>query len=208
MFEDSTFESTGRIRTRSRRWMIATFAINGSVLLALILIPLIYPEALPNKLMNILLTAPPPPTASQPPKAELAHAFRGERQLTDLGLTIPTRIPITINNSQGQETAPGGPTMLTMDQGGLGIPGGDPFRHSAQPVVQPAPRPTAPAHISSGVAAGLLILKVQPQYPPLGKPSALKAQSIFKPLFRSPAPLRISVSSRARPCSNRQPSMP
>jgi len=43
MFEDSTFESTGRIRTRSRHWMLASFALNGSVLLALIVIPLIFP---------------------------------------------------------------------------------------------------------------------------------------------------------------------
>ena len=29
MFEDSTFESTGIIHTRSRRWMIAAFAFNA-----------------------------------------------------------------------------------------------------------------------------------------------------------------------------------
>ena len=48
MFEDSTFESMGTIRTRSRGWMLATLALNGSILLALILIPLIYPQALPR----------------------------------------------------------------------------------------------------------------------------------------------------------------
>ena len=53
MFEDSTFESTGRIHTRSRGWMIATFAFNASILLALILIPLIYPEALPQIAMRV-----------------------------------------------------------------------------------------------------------------------------------------------------------
>ena len=49
MFEDSTFESTGRIRTRSRGWMMAAFLFNGSILMALVLIPLIYPEALPRQ---------------------------------------------------------------------------------------------------------------------------------------------------------------
>ena len=48
MFEDSTFESAGRIHTGSRNWMVATFALNSSVLLALILIPLMYPQALPR----------------------------------------------------------------------------------------------------------------------------------------------------------------
>jgi protein TonB len=168
MFEDSTFESTGRIRTRSRRWMLATFALNGSVLLAFIVIPLIFPEALPSRFMSILLTAPLPPAAPNPlPRQETSRAFHGQRQLTDLGLTIPTRIPPTIARFDRPEPSPDG--QLTMDQGGPGIPGGDPFRHSSQPVVQPAPKPQGPAHISSGVAAGLLIQKVIPQYSALQK---------------------------------------
>ena len=48
MFEDSTFESGGRIKTKSGRWMMFTGIINGSILVLLILIPLIYPEALPR----------------------------------------------------------------------------------------------------------------------------------------------------------------
>ena len=68
MFEDSTFESTGRIRTRSRGWMIAALILNSSILLALILIPLIYPEALPSQAMFFLMEVPPPPTA--PPLVE------------------------------------------------------------------------------------------------------------------------------------------
>ena len=48
MFEDSTFESAKRIKTKSGRWMLLTGGINGAILLLLILIPLIYPEALPT----------------------------------------------------------------------------------------------------------------------------------------------------------------
>ncbi len=58
MFEDSTFESTGRIHTRSRGWMIAASAFNGSILLALVLIPLIYPQALPRMAMPFLMEVP------------------------------------------------------------------------------------------------------------------------------------------------------
>jgi protein TonB len=167
MFEDSTFESTGRIRTRSRGWMLLTFALNGSVLLALILIPLIYPEALPSRLMSILLTVPPPPPApTEPTRQEPARAFHGQRQLTELGLTVPTRIPTTIARTQGPEAAPG--DTISMDQGS-GIPGGSTFSSSAPATVRPAPRPSGPAHISSGVAAGLLIQKTLPQYPPIAR---------------------------------------
>jgi len=61
MFEDSTFESGGRIKTKSKYWMMVTLITNGSILVLLILIPLIYPEALPKEAMATLLVAPPPP---------------------------------------------------------------------------------------------------------------------------------------------------
>jgi hypothetical protein len=48
MFEDSTFESASRIKTKSGRWMLVTGCINVAILILLILIPLIYPEALPT----------------------------------------------------------------------------------------------------------------------------------------------------------------
>ena len=93
MFEDSTFESNGKIRTRSRRWMLVTFALNASVLLALILIPLIYPEALPRMASIMLMEAPAPlPETPRPvhvpPNAVLVH--------TDFNLNVlvvPSRIP-------------------------------------------------------------------------------------------------------------------
>ena len=65
MFEDSTFESAGRIRTRSRRWMIAAFTFNASIVLAFVLVPLLYLEALPRQEIAILITVPPAP-AQQP----------------------------------------------------------------------------------------------------------------------------------------------
>ena len=49
MFEDSMFESAGKIKTKSKYWMIATAILNASVVITLVLIPLIYPEALPTR---------------------------------------------------------------------------------------------------------------------------------------------------------------
>ena len=66
MFEDSTFESAGRINkaSKSKYWMMVTFITNGSVLLIMILIPLIYPDALPKAVLQMALVAPPPPPPS------------------------------------------------------------------------------------------------------------------------------------------------
>ena len=73
MFEDSTFESGGRIKTKSGRWMLFTGIINGSILLLLILYPLIYPEALPKTMMLTSLTLPPPPPPPPPPVSEISR---------------------------------------------------------------------------------------------------------------------------------------
>ncbi len=48
MFEDSLMESGGQIKTKSKYWMIGTFIFNGAILGTMILIPLLYPEALPK----------------------------------------------------------------------------------------------------------------------------------------------------------------
>jgi protein TonB len=179
MFEDSTFESTGRIRTRSRRWMIATFALNGSVLTALILIPLIYPEALPARFINILLVAPPPPPpAPQQPRQQPTQAFHGRPDMIGPQLTAPRQIPSGIRRDSGPEAAPGG--QITMDQGGPGVPYGDIFRSTFPAAVRPAPGPSGPAHISQGVAAGLLIQKTLPIYPPIARAARLEGMVVLQ----------------------------
>ena len=61
MFEDALMESGGKIKTKSKYFTIIGFVLNGSILAAMILVPLIYPEALPKAAMATLLVAPPPP---------------------------------------------------------------------------------------------------------------------------------------------------
>ena len=89
MFEDSIFESTGRIRTRSRGWMVATFFFNGSILLALILIPLIYPEALPRQALTFLLTAPKAPPSQPPLPKQPLRECDGNSKATMVTLAAP-----------------------------------------------------------------------------------------------------------------------
>jgi protein TonB len=168
MFEDSTFESTGRIRTGSRGWMIATFIFNGAILFALILIPLIYPEALRRQAIAFLMEAPVPPPLPQAPPQQAAHPFHGAPEAQDGHIFAPTRIPDRISIFKGSEDAPVGeyPGM----EPGSGIPGGPGpiFRGQTAPrVVHPDVK--APVRVSSLVEAGLLIQKIVPQYPPMGK---------------------------------------
>jgi len=163
MFEDSTFESTGRIRTRSRGWAVAALALNSSILLAIIVIPLIHPEALGRHEFHWLVAAPPLPSAPpQIAQRQAAHASGPAVPVQD-PFRPPTSIPPLIRIVS--DTGPGPSTEIgALDTGNGTVPGGiDVFR------AQPPPRVTHPdtritARLSSSVAEGLLIYKPLPQY--------------------------------------------
>jgi protein TonB len=166
MFEDSTFESTGRIRTRSRSWMVATLVVNSAILLLLILIPLVYPEALPHQALSLLLTAPSPPAEPAPaPQPKPAQAFHGVPQMDQGTLVAPRQIPMEIAKLAGPEQADA-PGTLSLD----GVPGatvtqGDVFRGKPPAVAQAAKQ--GPVRVSSSVVAGMLLRKTLPVYPPI-----------------------------------------
>jgi protein TonB len=168
MFEDSTFESAGRIRTRSRRWMMAALLLNGSILLTLVLIPLIYPEALPRAMMNILLEAPaPPPQQLHPVQQAVTRVSREAPEMLDGHIFAPPKIPISIRMINTPEP-PGGNTMPGMAElGGPGIPGAIFPGHSQPPRVRQAV--TGPVRLPSSLVAGLLVSKVLPAYPQIAK---------------------------------------
>lgn len=59
MFEDSLIESGGRLKT-SRGWTsIVSFAIQIGIICVMVLIPLIFTEALPKTQLMTFLVAPP-----------------------------------------------------------------------------------------------------------------------------------------------------
>jgi periplasmic protein TonB len=179
MFEDSTFESNGRIRTRSRGWMLATFLFNGSILLALILIPLIYPEALPRQVLNILLEAPTPPAPPQPVQPQPARPTHVTTEMPDGHLFAPTKIPDHIALLTKLEPVPAG-AIPGLDQGqsGPGIPGGLFLSQAPPPVVRPEPK--GPVHLSSGVVSGLLLKKTTPIYPPIARAARVEGTVILQ----------------------------
>jgi len=166
MFEDSTFESMGRIHTRSRGWMVATLLFNGSILLCLILIPLIYPEALPHQRFAYLMTTPPPPPPTPPPAEDHpAQVFHGAPQMPDGVLTAPILIPRTpfIPNAPEQAT---GETLIGLGEssGSPNGPGGI-FQTHRPAVIHTETR--GPVRVPSTIVAGLLVHKVTPTYPPI-----------------------------------------
>ncbi len=109
MFEDSTFESGGKIKSKSGRWMLLTGLINLGILVTMILIPLIYPEALPKAMMQTLLVAPPPPPPPphhRRPPPEVVHVVHVQSEMMNNQLTAPTRIPHDIKMVAEKEAPP------------------------------------------------------------------------------------------------------
>ena len=169
MFEDSTFESNGTIRTRSRGWMLAALALNSTILLALVLIPLVYPEALPWRAMSILMEVPPPPAVpTPPPQHQAVRATPTPSKLTLTSIVAPRRIPDIITIVKDPE--PADSTNVATWEPPNGVPGGDDKVFNSQPMPRVV-HPDVPKslHVPSTVAAGLLLRKVVPPYPPLGK---------------------------------------
>jgi protein TonB len=178
MFEDATFESTGRIHTRSRGWMIATFLFNGTIVLTLILIPLVYPEALPRQALSFLLTTPPPPTAP-PQLKEPPQPFRGTSDMLDHVILAPSTILRGFTKNATPEAAPTDP-LFSMDQGS-GIPDaatGVFAGHRTAVVVHPDAK--GPVRVPSTIVAGLLIAKNLPAYPPIAKAAGVEGTVVLQ----------------------------
>lgn len=179
MFEDSTFESQGRIRTRSRAWMMATLAFNGSILLALILIPLLYPEALPRMALSILMEAPPAPAQPPKPVARIEQTRPAHAEMQDAVLTAPTKFP-------PHPFIPAGPepqidiNAATADLGGGTSGGGsNPFGPGTQHTVV-RPDVTGPVRVSAPIVEGLLIDKRTPVYPPIAIATHLEGTVVLQ----------------------------
>lgn len=181
MFEDSTFESQGRICTRSRGWIMAAFCFNGSILLALILIPLIYPEALPSLIAIQALEAPVPPPQRVPPKPVQAQPTHEQSQMSDGHIMAPPRIPPQIRYFRaGDDDLPKG-DFNSPSGFGDGVTGSGssvfPGNRSA-PLVKPESK--GPVRLPSTIVSGLLIRKTVPVYPPIAKAAHVEGTVVLQ----------------------------
>ncbi len=190
MFEDSLIESSGR-KNRGRRagttllaWIIQVF-----VICVLILIPLIYTEALPKQQLMTFLVAPPPPPPPPPPPAatQIVKAIKVVSEIVEGQLRTPTKIPEKVAMIKEEEAPP--PSLGT---GGVvgGVPGGVPggqiggviggIVQSAPVAVPKVAAPVQRLRISQGVTEGLLIHKVTPMYPPLARQARIQGSVVLQ----------------------------
>lgn len=173
MFEMSLLESGGVLKTQSKRWAIAAFFINSSLLLTLILIPIFHPEVLPKQILSMQLIAPPPPPSAAVPvvrEAAPTNIIRSVSELIGTHLQAPRLIPNhtpTINDDGSVPATslyiPGSIGSGTGSDSAISSIFGN--RVTPPPVVKQATLPKKPYAISGGVAEGRLISKTVPTYP-------------------------------------------
>jgi protein TonB len=187
MFEDSLIESGGKLK--SKRGMTTTISFLIQVLLIgiLVLIPLLFTEALPKQqLMTFLVAPPPPPPPPPPPAAAPVKIIKKiESEIQNGQLRTPTKIPEKVQIIKEEEAPP------SMAAGGVvgGVPGGVPGGQmggviggiiSSTPVAVPKAATPQRVRVSQGVSQGLLIKKIQPSYPPLARQARIQGQVLLQ----------------------------
>ncbi|HXZ27614.1 MAG TPA: TonB family protein [Terriglobales bacterium] len=153
----------------------------------MILLPLIYTEALPKQqLMSFLVAPPPPPPPPPPAAAQQIKVVKVESDIVNGELRTPTKIPEKVKMIQ--EDAPPPPVSST---GGVvgGVPGGVPGGSlggviggiiGSAPVAMPKVAAPQRIRVSSGVAQGMLIQQVQPVYPPMAKMARVQGTVVLQ----------------------------
>jgi periplasmic protein TonB len=186
MFEDSLIESGGKLKTKRGWTSIVSFAIQIGIIGVMVLIPLIFTEALPKGQMMFLLVAPPPPPPPPPPAAAMVQHVRVvQTDIVNGELRTPTKIPQKIKMIQEDEAPP------AMASAGVvgGVPGGIPGGQmggviggiiSSTPVAVPKVATPQRVRVSSGVSSGLLIRRVNPTYPPLARQARIQGVVILQ----------------------------
>jgi periplasmic protein TonB len=171
MFEDSLIESGGKLKTRRGRTSTLAFLAQFVIIAIMILIPLMFTEALPKAMTMTFLAAPPPPPPPPPPPAAVVHVKKIETDIINNQLRTPTKIPKKVEIIKEDEAPP--PAMGVVG----GVPGGVPGGSlngvmggiiSGTPVAVPKVA-VQRVRVSQGVTQGLVIHRVQPTYPQMAK---------------------------------------
>ncbi len=192
MFSDSLLDF-GPAQKRRAFATTTSFIFNCVAIGLMLIMPLVFPEALPKAQLLTFLVAPPPPPPPPPPAAaeqiqKVVHQIQTDLLSTG-ALRTPTKIPKKIEMIKEDEAPP--PMAAT---GGVvgGVPGGIPGGQlggviggivSATSNLSSVPKfvPTVPqrVRISQGVTRGLLIHKEEPLYPSLARAARVQGEVVL-----------------------------
>ena len=188
MFEDSLIESGGKLKTKRGWTSLLSFILQAMIIGVMVLIPLIFTEALPKaQLMTFLVAPPPPPPPPPPAAAPVKIVHQVQTDIVNGQLRTPTKIPKKVEMIKEDEAPP--PVMAATGVVG-GVPGGVPggsmggvlgsIASAGAVVAMPKIATPQRVRVSSGVQSGLLIRKVQPSYPPLARQARIQGTVVLQ----------------------------
>ncbi len=184
MFDELLESDPNRPKTNKSWTVMVSAALQLLLLTILILIPLIYTEALPRAVLSTILVAPPPPPPPPPPPAAtpIVRVKPVARLMNQGVLRAPTAIPKQVAIIKEEELPPDVGAVGVMG----GVPGGVPGGQAGGVLggiiggvtgsnVPPPPRET-PKRIRVGgqVQQARLISQPRPIYPPLAKQARIQ----------------------------------
>lgn len=187
MFEDSLLESGGRLKTKRGRTTTVAFVFEVALVGILVLIPLVFTEALPKQQLMTFLVAPPPPPPPPPPAAAPVRVVKQiQTDIVNGQLRTPTKIPQKVQMIKEDEAPP--PVMASSGVVG-GVPGGVPGGQmggviggiiSSTPMAVPKVATPQRVRVSQGVSQGLLVKRIQPNYPPLARQARIQGTVVLQ----------------------------
>lgn len=188
MFQDSLIESGGRLKTKRLWTTLFSVFMQAFLIGIMILIPLIYTEALPKQQLMTFLVAPPPPPPPPPPAAPVQVVKVVQTDIENGQLRTPTKIPQKVAMIKEEEAPP-----PVNNMGGVvgGVPGGVPggsmggVLGGILSATSSAPKLAAPTRVrvSQGVSEGNLISQIKPPYPPMAKMARVQGSVVLQAII-------------------------
>ena len=184
MFEDSLVESSGTLRRRNPWTAALSFVAEGVVAVVLVLLPLVYTEALPWREVTSIVNAPTPPPAAAPPAPNRVRSAQSRPTPTEGPLLTPAFIPrrvAMVHDEPANSDAGPAPDWAGVPGGtGAGVPNGVLNNVMQLPPVMPKAVAPLKVRVSSGVAQGLLVHQVKPAYPPLAMQARIQGTVVLQ----------------------------
>jgi len=186
MFDELVESSAVRKKT-NKSWAVMLSAIVQTAIVGvMILIPLIYTEALPKQLLTTFLVAPAPPPPPPPPAAAVQRVVKPVARIIQAGkMMAPTVIPKKIAMIKEEELPP--------DMGAIGVVGGVPggiAGGSAGGVLggiiggvggmPPPPKPSQQRlRVGGNVQSAKMVRQIMPVYPAIAKTAHIQGNVVL-----------------------------
>jgi periplasmic protein TonB len=187
MFADSLLDNPRANRLRRGWTTLASFGLQALVVGALLMLPLIYTQGMPQLQLMAALVAPAPPPGPPPavthPRAASAVVqsnMLGEHLLAPQ--SIPQSVVLIVETSPPPPLDPG--SWIPGGTGDRSGGGSVPYALAGPPaVVVPPPPPVARPPRVSRMMEGNLVHKVQPEYPPLARAARIQGSVVLKAII-------------------------